>query len=390
MRILILASQLHVGAAELLAVELATNLNKNGIEAEVASMYSETMEWAADSRSRIIAAGVPRVHFLSLPVSPSAPQLARAAIKLRRLLLEGQFDFVETSSPSLGILASFACAGTRVRHVVGLHQTFYRHEHTSMRPRLFAFCTPARQSTRFYAVSEFVKKTWVEYSGTNPSRVRVIYNSISPNPVPADLPAAKERLRAEFCITGSTRLALCVGRLAYYKRPDVVLEALAPALEQHDLVLLFAGDEDHSVPGTTEMLETMRAAVEKAGLQSRVRYLGHRTDTAELMAAADILVHGTQKEAFGLVLAEAMAAGLPVVSTRVEGTSEVLLDTGYLLVPVNDPAELRKAVLETLAFPPERLEAAKARGRGRAKLYAPEIRTRRMAELLEDASAGRF
>ena len=390
MRVLLLASQFHVGAAELLAVELATNLNKTGIPAELASMYAETMDWAPAARAQILAGGVPNVHFLGLPVSPSVPQLAGAALKLRRLLLEGRFDFVETSSPSLGILASFACAGTRVRHIAGLHQTFYRHEHRSIRPRLFALCTRSRPGTRFYAVSEFVKETWVEYSGASASRVRVVYNSISPKPVPADLAAAKSRLRAEFCVTGNTRLALCVGRLAYYKRPDTVLDALAPICTEHDLVLLFAGDEDPSVPGTTEMLGKMRALVEQSGLQSRVRYLGHRSDTAELMAAADILVHGTQKEAFGLVLAEAMAAGLPVVSTRVEGTSEVLLDTGYLLVPPNDPVQLRQAVLETLAFPAARLEAAKAKGRERAGLYSPAIRTSRMAGLLEDASAGRF
>ncbi len=390
MRILILASQLHVGAAELLAVELATNLNHAGIEAELASMYSETTDWAAQARERILATGVPRVHFLGLPVSPSAMRLARAAVKLRRLLLDSKFDFIETSSPSLGILASFACVGTRVRHIVGLHQTFYRHEHTSMRPRLFALRTPARRSTRFYAVSESVKQTWVEYSGTSASRVRVIYNSISPTPVPADLPDARARLRAGFCVTPHTRLALCVGRLAHYKRPDIVLEALAPALEEHDLALLFAGGEDHSVPGTTTMLEGMRALVGRAGLQERVRFLGHRDDTAELMAAADVLVHGTQKEAFGLVLAEALAAGLPVVSTRVEGTPEVLEGTGYLLVPPNEPVRLRDAVVETLGFPAARVEAAKAKGRERAKSYAPEIRTRKVAELLADAASGRF
>lgn len=147
-KVLLLASQLHVGAAELLAVELATNLNQAGITAELASMYSDAMPWAPAARAQILAGGVPNVHFLGLPVSPSVPQLARAALKLRRLLRDGRFDLVETSSPSLGILASFACAGTRVRHIAGLHQTFYRHEHRSLRPRLFAACTRSRPGRR--------------------------------------------------------------------------------------------------------------------------------------------------------------------------------------------------------------------------------------------------
>ena len=104
MRILILASQLHVGAAELLAVELATNLNKAGIEAELASMYSETMGWAADSRARILADGVPQVHFLGLPVSPSVPQLARAAMKLAAQKLPIQTKFVTRAEQEGGAI----------------------------------------------------------------------------------------------------------------------------------------------------------------------------------------------------------------------------------------------------------------------------------------------
>lgn len=389
MRVLVLASQLHMGAAELLAVDLVTNLNKFGVEAEIMSMYSAGVDWADAARAKILAAGVPCVHFLGLPIRPSVPQLLLAAAKLRRVLLKEKFDFVETSSPSLGILASIACAGTHVRHVVGLHQTFYDHEHKSIRERLFALCTRLRRSTRFYAVSAFVKGTWVEYSGVKASRIQLIYNSIADAPHLRDRSSIKSRLRTEFGIAGETRLALCVGRLAYYKRPDIALEALAPICKSEDLVLLFVGDIDPSVPGTAEMIDGMRRLVEREGLESRVRFAGHRSDIPELMAVADILVHSAQKEAFGLVLAEAMAIGLPIASTQVEGIAEVLGDSGYLMVPPNDPAKLRSAVLETLNLPDDRLEAAKARARERARLFTPEHRTRRMIELFEDALSGR-
>ena len=386
MRVLILASQLHMGAAELLAVELATNLNKHGVAAELMSMYSAGVEWAEAARLQILAAGVPCVHFLGLPIRPSVPQVVSAVAKLRRLLLGGKFDVIETSSESLGILASIACAGTHVRHVVGLHQSFLEND-KSIRERLFVLCTRARRTTRFYAVSEFVKKTWVEYSGTSASRIKLIYNNIAERVVPSK-PAAKMRIRAEFGVSGTTRLVLCVGRLAYYKCPDIALEALAPICRSSDLVLLFVGDIDPK-PGTAEMIDRMRSLIARDGLESRVRFIGHRPDIPDLMAAADILVHSTQREAFGLVLAEAMAFGLPIVSTQVEGIAEVLGNSGYLMVPPNDPALLRSAVLETLNFPADRIEASKASARQRARLFTPELRTKRMIELFEDALSGR-
>ncbi len=385
MRVLILASQLHMGAAELLAVELAKNLNKQGVATELMSMYSVSVEWAMAARSQILAAGVPCVHFLGLPIRPSVPQLVFAVAKLRRLLLVGKFNVIETSSVALGILASLACAGTHVRHVVGLHQTFLAKD-KSIRERLFAICTRARRPTRFYAVSEFVKKTWIEYSCTSASRIKLVYNSIPERVVPSKS-TAKMRIRAELGVYETTRLVLWVGRLTYYKRPDIALEALAPICRSSDLVLLFVGGIDPK-PGTAEMIDRMRSLIARDGLESRVRFIGHRPDIPDLMAAADILVHSTQREAFGVVLAEAMAVGLPMASTQVEGIAEVLGDSGYLMVPPNDPAQLRSAVLETLSFPADRLEAAKTRAKERARLFTPELRAKRMIELFEDALSG--
>ncbi len=83
----------------------------------------------------------------------------------------------------------------------------------------------------------------------------------------------------------------------------------------------------------------------EAGLASRLRFLGYRADVASLLPAFDLLVHAsTRPEPFGMVILEAMAAGLPVVASNLGGPREIVLPgvTG-LLVPPSDPAALAEA-----------------------------------------------
>jgi glycosyltransferase involved in cell wall biosynthesis len=381
MRILILASQLHAGAAELLAVDLAVNLNRLGVHAMVACMYSERMEWAASAKPKILQRGVPSVHFLGLPLHPTPLELLRAIARLRTILTRERVDILETSSPALGIIASLACTALPVWHVAGLHQTFYRSEHKSIRERMFAFCTRWRRKTAFYAVSQAVKNTWVAYSGTRESKTQVVYNSIAMSNIPTDPATARRKLRQELDIPEQTRIALSVGRLAAYKRQDFLVDALSPLCASKDLAIVFVGDSDLTVPGTRQMLERIEETIRKHALGSSVKFLGHRADVSELMTGADVLVHSTGKEAFGLVLAEAMAIGLPIVSTRVEGIPEVVAEPDNRLVPPDDPEAFRAAVLNVLERTPTQAEQVRVRNTARGRMYGPNARTEKMLAL---------
>lgn len=390
MKVLIFTSQLHSGAAELLGVELAIGLNQKGIHADVICMYSEKFEGAVDAKEEILKRGVPNVYFLDLNIGPSLKSLICATAHLRHLLRTNGYRIIETSSLAPGIIASVSCIGTSVFHVAGLHQTFYRSEHKSLREKLFASCARVRKKTRFYAVSEFVKKTWVEYSGISDSLVRVIYNCISINADESNLLRNRCMLRSKWCISETSKIVLCVGRLAKYKQQDFVLDALGSICVENDLVVLFVGTTDMFVPGTNEMLQKMEEEIAARRLASRVKFIGYRSDVYELMVSADILVHGTAKEAFGLVLAEAMALGLPIVATHVEAIPEVLHDTDYILVPPNDPMMLQKAVLKALTLSPDQAAQAKAKGKLRAQMFTQSTRTREIVELFEDILCGRF
>ncbi|MFW6146344.1 MAG: glycosyltransferase [Planctomycetota bacterium] len=127
----------------------------------------------------------------------------------------------------------------------------------------------------------------------------------------------------------------------------------------------------------------LRGRVEKAGLAERVRFLGtlSREPLLGVYRAATVLAHPALIEPFGMVTAEAMAAGLPVVASRVGGLPEVVQHgrTG-LLVPPGDPEALAEAIASLLADPDRRRRYAAA-----ARQYArTHFRWDRVAERVRE------
>lgn len=386
-KVLVFTSQFCHGGAERLGAELAIDLNKRGVHADVMGMYTEKMDRSSEAKSELLRRGVPSVHFLGLEPHPSFLQVIKGVLKLNALIRRQGYDIVETSSLTPGIIASCSRFGTSARHVAGIHYSFGRDGRESLSRRIFLAATHIPPETHFYAVSDFVRKTWMEYSRAHARRTRTIYNSIGCREGRSG--GSRQKMRGELGLSEDTRIVLCIGRLAAYKRQDLVVEALGPECEPENLAILFVGEEDALVAGTQEMLARVREEIRRLAIGSRVRFLGLRSDIRELMASADLLVHATEKEAFGLVLAEALAEGLPVVSTGVEGIPEVLQGTDSTMVPPGDAAALRRAALAALSRSPEEAGRVRSRGEEQAARFSQSKRTSRMLEFFEDMLSDR-
>jgi len=173
----------------------------------------------------------------------------------------------------------------------------------------------------------------------------------------------RDLARAALNIGPETVLILQASRLDPYKGHRLHLEALARVGLDFAWHALFVGSAQPAREGYARSLETLRDTL---GLAKRVEFLGHRSDIAELMTAADIFCHpNIGPEPFGMVFVEAMLAGLPVVATQMGGAEEILCDGGGLLVAPKRPP-LARALRRLIANREER-EAMGRKGQEIAK-----------------------
>jgi phosphatidylinositol alpha-mannosyltransferase len=187
--------------------------------------------------------------------------------------------------------------------------------------------------------------------------------------------------RAEPADLGSGTKLLFVGRLDPRKGFTVALAAFARLAQAHpDLRLIVAGDGPE------------RAATERLApdVRKRVTMLGSipNVDLPPYHAACDLYVgSAVGGESFGVVLVEAMAAGLPLVASRIAGYTEVVRDeVDGLLVPARDPVALAAALARVLDEPglAQRLSRA---GRARARTFDWSVVAARLEGLYEGAAA---
>jgi len=166
-------------------------------------------------------------------------------------------------------------------------------------------------------------------------------------------------VRVELGMPADVPLVGVVSRLTEQKGHAYLLDAFAEVIQALPSAHLL-------VVGDGELRPALERQAARLGLQDSVTFTGRRADVPRIMMALDVLAMPSLWEGFGLVLLEAMAAGKPVVASRVSAIPEIVADgeTG-LLVPPKDPAGLARALLILLRHPAQAREMGR---RGRQRL----------------------
>jgi len=198
----------------------------------------------------------------------------------------------------------------------------------------------AKLSSATFAVSADLRAHLV-HEGFPARAVDVVYNGIEVGPLPTseDRRAARERLG----VPEDAVLIGTVARLDVVKNLETLIRAMAALRATTPASLLIVGDGPER--------EALGAAAGAAGVAAAVTFLGHRDDARRWLAACDIYANSSVSEGVSLTILEGMAAGLPVVATRVGGTPEVLDDTCGRLVPARNVERLAGALQELAAAP---------------------------------------
>jgi UDP-glucose:(heptosyl)LPS alpha-1,3-glucosyltransferase len=213
----------------------------------------------------------------------------------------------------------------RLRCMISPHEWRYRW-HMARLEQL-----QARNARHIVALSHRLRAFLAERHGVPPERISVIPNGVDTQRFsPARLAGLRQPARRALGLDGNDVLFLATAHNLLLKGVDNAMRALAVLRQEDtDARLAVAG-------GAADAFWTGLAT--RLGVRDRVHFLGPVADMAPLFAAADAVVHPTRWDACSLVTIEGLAAGLPVITTAMNGASELIADgrSGFVLPNPDD------------------------------------------------------
>ena len=196
-----------------------------------------------------------------------------------------------------------------------------------------AFTSP--QTLGISANSHRTQADLIKFYGANSEKIQVIYNGIDASRFTPTNSRFRQEIRQRYQIPETSVVVLFVGE---YRRKGLatVIRALGE-LQDPRIHLLAVGK------GNLEQYQTL---AKQAGISQQVTFAGPARDIEQVFGAADMFVFPTYYEPFGMVITEAMASSLPVITSRSAGASEMISEgeSGLLLDNPGDPHELSQKI----------------------------------------------
>ncbi len=191
-------------------------------------------------------------------------------------------------------------------------------------------------------VSKGVADDVLQLTGLDPAKVTVIYNPVV---TPDIAERAAEPIKHPWLSDSDIPIILGIGRLTKQKDFHTLVRAFAHVRKSRPCRLIILGDGGD--------LDSLRSLALERGVSEEVNFPGFQQNPFAWISKSDIFVLSSRWEGFGIVLVEAMALGVPVVSTDCpNGPREILKDGRYgELVPVGDDAALAGAMAKALQDP---------------------------------------
>jgi glycosyltransferase involved in cell wall biosynthesis len=273
----------------------------------------------------------------------------RCVLPVRRLIHRMCYDVVHFHTKRAHALALWLPRGKRRPKYVVTRRMDYPESRT-----WYTNCLYNRRVDGVVAISQTIAQL-LRSAGVDQDKIRCISSGTDSRAF-ENIPARGGASSDDVTVVG------CLAGLDARKGHRYLLEAVA--------LLKTEGAKVHcQIAGDGPLRAPLEAEVDRLGLHEEVRFLGFITDTAAFFAGVDLFAMPSLYEGLGVAALEAMAAGRPVVATRVGGLTESVLDgvTGFL-VPPRDVAALAAAIAK-LVRSRSLAQAMGQRGRERARQH---------------------
>ena len=351
---LFITPSLACGGAERAVANLSSELAAQGEDVTVLHYFTMPNEYPLDSRVKRInlSGGTEEVY--------NTLGYVQKIRMLRKLLRQQAPDYIFPFLPQVTIHAAIAGFDMRKRIIHTVRNN----------PAL----TPENPVKRFLC-NQIICHSWKTLAQNESQRsfyprrcqnkIYVLFN-----------PVAQEMLEAgKISHEGGPRL-IGVGRLNSQKNFPMLIRAMVPLLREHPEASL-------EIYGEGELRDSLREQIQTLGLSDSVRLMGRSSNMKAVYESADLFVLSSDFEGMPNTLIEAMAVGLPCISTDCETGPRDLITDGEdgILVPVGGEEALTEAVMQLLGDPERRERMGKRAKEKIRSLCAAEAIVRRLTEI---------
>ncbi len=319
MKILQILPELNVGGVERGTVDLARYLATLGHRSVVVSNGGALVPVLESQGSK---------HY-QLPVHRKNIFTALNCVKeLERIIRDEEIDIVHARSRVPAWIGYLATRKSNAEFVTTCHGYYS----TNPLSRVMGW------GKIVIVISEIIGRHMIDHFGVQPENIRLIHRSVDLDKFPL-----RERRSGQSSFT-----VYMIGRITPLKGHVYFLKAMAKVIRQRPYIRVrVVGDAPE---GKAAYKDSILLLTKRLGIEDKVEFLGNRSDIPQLLQKADVLVLSTvTQEAFGRVLIEAQAVGVPVVATKVGGVMEIVEHekTGLLVLP-KDPDGIAGAVLRIM------------------------------------------
>ncbi|MDP2912013.1 MAG: GT4 family glycosyltransferase PelF, partial [Candidatus Omnitrophota bacterium] len=270
------------------------------------------------------------VKHIELPVHKKSPfTIVDSIKKLEAIIKEERVDIVHSRSRVPNIIAFFAARHTGAKFITTAHGYYSNH-----------FISRVTGWAKFVIVaSSVIGRHMIEDFGVPHERVKLIPRGVDLDKFKFNMPDSSSKSEYRIGV---------IGRVTPIKGHGFFLQAIARVVRLFPKVkVVIVGDAPKDKPGYIEKLKALAKQLE---IEKFVEFLGAQYDIPKIMSRLDLLVlPSIGQEAFGRVIIEAGASGVPVIATRIGGATEIIEDgqTGILVRP-GDILEMVNSIIKAL------------------------------------------